>query len=150
MTDQPAAPKRPKSQKRVRNRGAQIRFTDQEYEEAHENARRVGLSLGAFGRGLILGRDPGPDVRRRASVEKELLLRLLAETGQLRHDADEIAYKLKQGNYPEAAALNVLARNYDRVRHSILMALVQRRDLYLSPDYAPVQPSQTKKGTSNG
>lgn len=81
-----------------------------------KNARRVGLSLGSFCRGLVLGRDPGPDARRRASVEKELLLRLPAETGQLRHDADEIARNMKRGTYPEVAALNRLAQNYDRVR----------------------------------
>lgn len=135
------------SNTRRRNKHICIRLNDEEFEQVYATARNLGLCTSAYGRGAMLGGDPGENSRRRASVEKELLLRLLAEVAELRHRADEIARDMQQSGHPSEPRLAQMVQDYAAVRSAILMALIERRDLKLKPDTSD-QPSKVKKGAA--
>ena len=129
MTDQPVAPKRRKSEKRFRNKIVQVKLSDKEFDEVQKKANRLGLSLSAYGRGSMLGGDPGPNSQRRPSVEKQQLLRLLALLGHINHRIDQFARNEKQDDVLD---LGPILQDYADTRREILDFLQRCRELDLA------------------
>ncbi len=129
MSDQPAAPKRRKSEKRFRNKHVNVALSDEEFNEVQEEANRLGLSRSAYGRGSMLKRNPGPNFLRRPSIQKQQLIRLLALLGHVNHRIDQFYCDVKQGTVPD---LCPILQDYAETRREILEFLRRCRELNLA------------------
>jgi hypothetical protein len=136
---QVAPPKRKHSNKRRRNKKAMIVLDDNEFDLVLDLARQAGLSLSAFGRMRMIG-TPGENFQRgRPPVDKELLLRILAELGRLNQHAARIA-RAGASEAPVSFDIEDIGRDYKTLRDLILTAVGTSLKSTIKHRY--VQPKQ--------
>jgi len=112
------------SQKRQRGKRV-ILFTDEaERAEIEARAERSGLSVSGFLRASVFGKDARqPSAAKRPPVEKETLLRLLAELGKVGSNINQIARRVNQDKGFDAPIFATLYAELKAVNQAILQAL---------------------------
>jgi Bacterial mobilisation protein (MobC) len=84
------------SEKRQRDKLAQVRLTSEELAKAQDAARRARLTLASYIRAQMLGASPPRSVRR-PPVEKELLARILGQLGKAGSNLNQVARAANMG-----------------------------------------------------
>lgn len=127
MTDRATKP--PKagksgSETRQRKTFLHMRATVGEKAQIEARAERAGLSVSGYLRASIFGTDaPQPRAARRPPVEKETLVRLLAELGKIGGNVNQIAHAMNLGKITDHPALAMLAVEIRDIRQQLKAAL---------------------------
>jgi hypothetical protein len=100
----PKAGSRSGSEKRQRQRAVRVRLDDEERIELETRAGDRELSLAAYIRLCALG-DSGPRVRRRVSLDRQLLARARMDLKRIGNNVNQIARVL---NSKESVALHAI------------------------------------------
>lgn len=112
------------SESRQRKTFLHMRATPEEKAEIEARAEKAGLSVSGYLRALAFGAaTPQPRAARRPPVEKETLLRLLAELGKVGSNINQIARRLNQGNEFDAGPFAELYARLELVNAALLEAL---------------------------
>jgi hypothetical protein len=128
MTDPAPTPTQGKaksgSEKRERQKQVFFRVTDVERAEIEARAERAGLTVAGYLRAAVFGAaTPQPRAARRPPVEKETLLRLLAELGKVGSNINQIARRLNQGKEFDAGPFAEFYARLEFVNTALLEAL---------------------------
>lgn len=99
-----------------------VRFSEAQLAALKEKARAAGLSTGAFARTVLLG-SPGPRAKRRPTVERAELARLLSEIGQLRAGLDRLAGARDAAAGLSTAQLDTLCAGILAMRDAVMTSL---------------------------
>ena len=109
---------------RARPKQVFIRVTDVEHGKIEARAERAGLSVSGYFRALAFGKDtPQPRAARRPPVEKETLVRLLAELGKIGSNVNQIAHAMNLGKITDHPALSGLSVEIADIRKQLKAAL---------------------------
>ena len=101
-----------------------LRATAAEKTEIESRAERAGLSVSGYLRAVVFGKDtPQPRAARRPPVEKETLVRLLAELGKVGSNVNQIAHAMNAGKITDHPALALLAVEVREIRRQLKNAL---------------------------
>ncbi len=108
------------SEKRLRKHAVAVRLLDDEADALNAAADRAGLSVGAYLRVVALGA-AGPRAVRRAPIERQELVRVLAALGQLGSNVNQLA---RRANATGEIGDTALMQKYVmEMRDAVLMAL---------------------------
>jgi len=110
------------SERRQRGETVTIRVTSDEKASLTAKASRAGLTLASYSRQTLINVAP-PRQSRRPSVEAKAVAKLLAETGRIGGNVNQIARKLNAGNSADSAAIAEIAGAIIVMRDNLLIAL---------------------------
>jgi hypothetical protein len=124
MTDeQPAKKKRHRSDKPRRDKITPVRWTSDQFNEVAGQARKTGLSFGAFIRSLALKDGPGARSIRIPSVNAQILLQVKGMIGSVGNNVNQIARGINMGDFYDLPELRLVLRQILRITDLILVAL---------------------------
>ncbi len=109
------------SEKRVRKHAVAVRILDDEAAALRAAANRAGLSVGAYLRAAALG-DAGPRAARRAPVERQELVRILAALGKLGSNVNQLA-KMANATGEISGDIALMQKQLMEMRAAVLTAL---------------------------
>lgn len=139
---EPQATKKSGSETRQRETFLHLRATLAEKAEIEARAERAGLSVSGYLRALAFGKDtPQPRAARRPPVEKETLVRLLAELGKVGSNVNQIAHAMNAGKITDHPALAMLAVEVREIRRQLKNALGRE----ITPDNTQPKNSLAEK-----
>jgi len=110
------------SETRQRDETLTIRLTRHEKASLTAKAARAGLTLASYGRKTLLDAAPPRQVRR-PGIEVKAVALLLAETGRVGSNLNQIARKLNAGDAPNLDAIAEASRAIRTIRDRLLTAL---------------------------
>lgn len=88
------------SETRARGKAVLVRFSEEEFAEHDERARRIGLTLPSYLRELANASKPETKSRHRPPVERELLAKLLGQYGKIGSNLNQIAHAVNMNEPP--------------------------------------------------
>lgn len=101
-----------------------IRLTDEERAEAEARAARAGLSLGGFFKAAAL--DSAPPRKhpvRQPSPDRAMLGQLVAQTGKIGSNVNQLARQANCGSWPDQFAIEEAAADIRWMRDALMTAL---------------------------
>ena len=100
-----------------------VRCTAKDHAVISDQARRAGLSVGAYLRTLALG-SPGPRAVRRPPIERTELARLLGHLGKVGSNINQLAYGYnRSGALPGFPEMLAVRRQVGEMRDALIKAL---------------------------
>jgi hypothetical protein len=100
-----------------------VRVTAADRERIKKKAQEAGYKIGGYLRALALG-DAGPRAAKRPRVERELLARILGETGKMRSNWNQLAKWANTEKSPASLAeLAQIRADITLMREAVMRAL---------------------------
>lgn len=116
-----------------------------EKADIEARAERAGLSVSGYLRALAFGKDTQqPRAARRPPMEKETLLRLLAELGKIGSNVNQIAHAMNAGKITDHPALALFAVEIRDIRQQLKTALGREPVPNKKPDTPKKNPLADK------
>jgi len=116
------------SETRQRHHRVTIRLDEPEWIRLSRDAENSGLTLAGRFRSAYFN-SPPPRQSRRPPVCRTELATVLAATGAIGNNINQLAKIAQIGSWPEAARLNEACNDIRWMRHHLMLALGVRPDL---------------------